>query len=371
MLTYIYKLATDKEKGAFAGIIKLFLYLLSLIYGFIVKIMIFIYRLKPCRLDCKVISVGNITLGGTGKTSLVLLIARYLKENGHKVAVLSRGYKRKAASQGAVVWPPIAKAMSQDAMGDEPYMLKANLKDIPVIVDADRMRSAKQAIADYGVDTVILDDGMQQWRIKKDLEIVTIDATSVFGNGNVIPRGILREPLSSLGRADMFILTKTNLASGGRAAETLLRSIDPKTLIVGSAHLPLNFGVAGKQDEALNLNMFAGKTAVLFSGIAEPDSFENLVNGLGIMVGMHLKFPDHYNYTRQDLDNILRNSRQKNIDIVITTEKDAARIRDLKIPLFLPAGQAGDLRIFYLRIELKITKNEEEFHNRLLGLYSS
>jgi tetraacyldisaccharide 4'-kinase len=363
MLSYIYNLATDKEKGLLAAIIKLFLYLTSLIYGLVVRTLIFIYRINPCRLNCKVISVGNITLGGTGKTSLVLLIARHLKESGHKVAILSRGYKRKAVSPGTI--------------GDEPYMLKANLKDIPVLVGADRVCSAKQAIADYGVDTVILDDGMQQWRIKKDLEIVTIDATAAFGNGNLIPRGILREPLTSLKRADMFVLTKINLAAGKQVTQEFLKSVNPKSLIVESAHLPLNFcrvdkpegnglapfGQSHKQDEILNLNIFRGKTVALFSGIGEPDSFESLIKSLGITVESHFKFRDHHNYTRVDLDNIAASARDKNIDIVITTEKDAARIRDLNFSI-------DGLRILYLRIELKITKNEEEFGNRLLGLYT-
>jgi tetraacyldisaccharide 4'-kinase len=348
MLSYAYNLATDKVKGPVASAVKLFLYPASLIYGLIVRILILIFGINPRRLNCKVISVGNITLGGTGKTSLVLLIAGYLKENGHKVAVLSRGYKRKSTGKSS--------------MGDEPYMLKENLKDIPVLVDADRVRSAKQAIADHGVDTVILDDGMQQWRIKKDLEIVAIDATSAFGNGNLIPRGILREPLSSLKRADMFILTKTNLAAPGRAREEYLRSINPGALIAGSEHQPLSFCRVNDR-EVLDLNAFRGKTAALFCAIGEPDSFERLIKNLGIRVGLNLKFRDHYNYTKADLDNIVRSSRDKGVDIVITTEKDAARINDLKL-------STADLQLLYLRIGLKITKNEQEFHNRLLSLYS-
>jgi len=356
MLSYIYNLATDKHKGFAAGLVKSFLYLLSLIYGVAVRLLIFIYRLKPYRLNCKVISVGNITLGGTGKTSLALLIARCLKEKGHKVAVLSRGYKRKVKGSGL-------RVTGYENMGDEPYMLKMNLKDVPVLVDTDRIRIAKLAIRDYGVDTVILDDGFQQWRIKKDMEIVTVDATCPFGNRNLIPRGILREPLSSLKRADIFILTKTNLNPDNQAIKDFLNSINPSSQIVESVHSPVFFYEINKSNELLNINIFQGKTVTLFSGIGDPDSFENLIKSLGIKVGLSFRFPDHYSYAQKDLENIIRESQKKNINTIVTTEKDAVRINSLP-----PIGH--DLRFLYLRIELKIIKDEQGFCNRLLGLYS-
>lgn len=146
MLSYIYNLATDNYRGPIAALVKSFLYLLSLVYGLVVRGLIFIYQLAPYRLNCKVISVGNITLGGTGKTSLVEFIARYLREKGHKVAVLTRGYKRKLMTYDL-------QLTTCAAMGDEPYMLKMNLKDVPVVVDPDRIRAAKLAIRDYGADT--------------------------------------------------------------------------------------------------------------------------------------------------------------------------------------------------------------------------
>ncbi len=171
MQEYLYNLATDKHKGFIAGVIKLFLFILSLLYGLIVSILILFSRLKPYRLNCKVISVGNITLGGTGKTSLVEYIARHLKQQGHKVAIISRGYKKKTKRY------PL-NAIRYEEMGDEPYMLYKNLGDIPVLVDSDRIRAARKAIKDYSADTVILDDAFQQWGIIKDLDIVTVDATN-------------------------------------------------------------------------------------------------------------------------------------------------------------------------------------------------
>jgi tetraacyldisaccharide 4'-kinase len=358
MLSYIYNLATDKHKGLVAGIVKSFLYCLSLLYGLVVKVLVFIYHLKPYRLNCKVISVGNITLGGTGKTSLVALIAQYLKQKGHKVAILSRGYKRKVTSHKSQV-------TSHETMGDEPYMLKMNLGDMPVVVDTNRIRAAKLAIHNYGADTVILDDGLQQWRIKKDLEIVTIDATCPFGNRKLIPRGILREPLSSLKRADVFILTKTNLNPDNQNIKDFLSSINPQSLIVESTHSPLGFYRLDDKDGFLGLEALAGENVTLISGIADPDSFQNLIVSLGINIGLFFRFPDHHNYAKEELDRIIKNSKDKNIDTIITTEKDAVRLS----PYLLPTTYYL-LNFLVLRVELKMTKDEQGFYNRLLRLYS-
>ena len=153
---YIYSLATDKHAGFIAGIIKSVLLIISFIYGLIVRVLMIFYQLRPYKLGCKVISIGNITLGGTGKTTLVEFVARYLRQKGHKVVILSRGYKRKVHGQQSTVH-------SSETMGDEPYMLFKNLGDVPVLVDANRVRAAKSAIKDYFADTVILDDGFQQW----------------------------------------------------------------------------------------------------------------------------------------------------------------------------------------------------------------
>jgi len=346
MKKFLYCLATDRAKGFIAGIFQIFLFTISLIYGLVVRILIFLYQLSPYRLNCKVISVGNITLGGTGKTSLVEFIARYLKQQGHKVVILSRGYKR----------------MHPETMGDEPYMLQMNLKDIPVIADADRIRSGNRAIHDYGADTVIFDDGFQQWRIKKDLEIVTIDATNPLGNRYLLPRGILRQPLSSLKRADVLVLTKTNLNADIEGIKDTLNKLNPSGMIIESIHQPRGFYDIDKPQGAFNTEILRGKIATLFSGIGDPDSFENLIIGLGIKIGLSFRFADHHNYTREDLDRIIKSSRDKNIDTIITTQKDAARLCDLRFAIC-------DLRFLVLRIEL-VMKGEQRFYDRLLKLYS-
>ncbi len=355
MRDYLYRLATDKEKGLIASGIKAVLCLLSLIYGLAVVSLAFFYRLKPCRLNCKVISVGNLTLGGTGKTLLVEAIARYLRLEGHRVAILSRGYRRRVKGQDSEV-------KSYENMGDEPFMLSRKLGDIPVIVDRDRIKGARQAVKEFGADTVILDDGMQQWRIKKDLEIVTIDATQPFGNRWLIPRGILREPLSALARADIFVLTKTNLASDSVTSKECLNKFFPQALVVESAHAPVGFFNIRGQD-FLAPEALESTTAGLFSGIADPDSFEQLVLGLKVKIAFSLRFPDHHHYGREDLKNIIFHARQKNIATILTTEKDVSRLTGLKIEDY-------GIKILFLRINLEII-DEQRLYNRILSLYSA
>ena len=263
MKQYLYNLATDKDKGFFALGLKFILLLLSFVYGLIIRILIFVSSLDPKCFSLRVISIGNITLGGTGKTTLVEFISRYLKGRGHSLAILTRGYKRRR----------------QDYMGDEPRMLSKNLDGVPVIVDKDRERGAKRAIREYNSDTVILDDGMQQWHIRKDLEIVTIDALNPFGNRHMLPRGILRQPLSSLRKADIFVLTKTNLAKDLNKLKAVLSKYNPKGLIIESMHLPAGFYDIKRPEELLSSDYLKGKKVALFSGIGDPDSFSKLILG--------------------------------------------------------------------------------------------
>jgi tetraacyldisaccharide 4'-kinase len=364
MQTYLYNLATDKSRGLIASFSKAFLFALSLIYGLIVRILIFLNSNSAYRLGCKVISVGNITLGGTGKTTLVEYIARYLKSKGHKVAIISRGYKRKIPNSKSQIPNKFQiPNPNYQTLGDEPYMLLKKLGDIPVIVDADRIRATKRAIRDYSVDTVILDDGFQQWKIRKDLEIVTIDATNPFGNRQMLPRGILREPISSLRRADTFVITKCNLKRDTDEIKDALAKISPSSLIIKSAHQPIGLYLFEKPEELFSIDYLYGKTVSVFSGIGDPDAFENLIKGLGANIALAFRFNDHHSYTKDDLDKIARSSRDKNSNILITSEKDAARLLDVGVTLY-------DLRLLVLSIKLSFAEDEQRFRNRLLQLYS-
>ena len=345
----MYDLVTGKIKGPQGVFLRGCLFVLSLVYGAAVVVLAGFYRIRPMRFSAKVISVGNITLGGTGKTTLVEYLSAKLSLAGNKVAVLSRGYKRDSRRPGA------------QGMGDEPAMLQKNLPLVQVIVDKNRIKAARKAIRDYASDVLILDDGLQQWKIFKDLEIVTIDAQNPFGNYRILPAGFLREPLSALKRADIFVLTQvcSGQALSGLTAE--LKRINSRALIVESSHEPKGFSRLDQTGELSGPGFLQDKPAAIFSGIGNPDGFQKSVCGLGIKVAKYFKFPDHYDYTQADILRIIREAKENNWEAIITTQKDAVKVREL--------GVKG-AEILVLEIKLNITKNEAEFNRRLLKLYS-
>jgi len=321
--------------------------LLSLVYGLAVSVIAGFYLIRPRRLGCKVISVGNITLGGTGKTSLVECLAVKLALKGRKVAVLSRGYGMRSGGAGCRI-------------ADEPAMLQNNLPQARVLVDKDRIRSASSAVRDYGADTVVLDDGMQQWRIFKDLEIISIDSRDPFGNMRLIPAGFLREPLWVLKRADSFVLTQVGTGQDTLPLTLKLKKINPRALIAESRHAFESFVSLDKPGQVLGADAFKGKKALIFSGIGNPLAFEDTVRSLGIDAAETLRFDDHHAYTQADIDAVIRRAGDMGAEAIITTEKDAVKISRLKI------SRPG---VFSLRIKLKITKNEAEFDRRLSELF--
>ena len=345
MRDYLYKVATDRANSPFACFLKGVLFFLSLVYAAIVSILIVLKRVSPVRLGCKVISVGNITVGGTGKTPLVELVAGFLKSQGHTVAIISRGYHK-----------------SPGEAADEPAMLSAKLKDIFVLVDSDRIKAAQRAIREHAIDTAVFDDGLQQWHIKKDMEIVAIDASNPFGNGHLLPRGILRQPLGTLECADIFVITKTNIGSFALPARQRLKEINPKALIFDAEHKATGFYVLGSAHSRQPATVLNKKRVFLFSGIADPDSFSFLAQESGAIVAGHQKFADHHRYTGSEIDGVIQVARQQHADMVVTTEKDAVKLSFLK-------ESKRALGIGVLTMGLRI-KDEQGFFSRLRSLYT-
>ncbi|MCX5707377.1 MAG: tetraacyldisaccharide 4'-kinase [Candidatus Omnitrophica bacterium] len=351
---HLYNLATDKTQGLPSALIKFPLYLLSLVYGLLVLILSSWNGLRKIRLGCKVISVGNITVGGTGKTVMVERIAGYLQENGHKVAVLSRGYKRPGSKA-------IKSAPGYETMGDEPFMISQKFPDVLVLVDPDRVRSARSAIAVHGVDTVILDDGFQQWKVKKDLEIVMLDGKNPFGNRRLLPRGILRQPLFTLKNADVFVLTNTGKAQLSKTRELLLR-MNSRAIVLEAEHSVNGLSRLSRKEERLSADYLTGQKVALFCGLGNSDSFRNLAGKLGLKEELFFEFPDHYRYQEEDIEKIVNQSRQKGFIALVTTEKDAVRIP-------LAARKRFGENIFVLAVELKFKDEEQRFFDRLLNIY--
>lgn len=358
---YLYNLATDKEKGISAGLPKAVLLLLSLIYGIALRVCRKLALSRAFRPSCKVISIGNITWGGTGKTSLVKLVLRVLKDNGRNPAVLIRGYGREDKNS-----PVIVKGRPEEfgikGIGDEAYMLAEDFPDVPILIDANRRRSAAKAAGEIKADTVVLDDGFQHWKLERDLDIVLLNANDPFGNGRLIPRGILREPPSSLKRADIILFTKAGRQEREKLA-ALIKGINPSALMAYSDYVPRYFYDLADEKSTLEVDSLKGEAACVFSGIGDAGSFEKTVSECGVYIKLHLKFPDHHLYSDSDIIKIRAACRRNSINTVITSQKDAVRIKDCAL--------FGGLRALALKAELEITHSKDEFVRRLLSLYTA
>ena len=356
---YLYSLATDKRKGILHVLPKTGLSVFALIYRIVVALIKWGYNrgiFRRCRLSAHVISVGNITLGGTGKTPLVEMLARALTTKGKKVAILTRGY----------------------AGADEAKLYRNNLSGIDVITGRNRCKAGRKAIRKCGADTIILDDGFQHWMLGRDIDIITINANNPFGNGFLFPRGILREGLNALKRADVFFITKADLLlslvlppeSTNNKLDALkkrLQRINPRALIVESKHSLAHLTLFNSRHRGQDRNGVAGveelkdKRVALISGIADPEGFKTTVEKLGANVTLEFVFPDHYAYRREDILSVINRCRREGIGIAITTQKDSVR---------LPQVFSDEIKILVLRVKMEIMKGEDDFFNRLDRIYS-
>ncbi|MFN3967136.1 MAG: tetraacyldisaccharide 4'-kinase [Endomicrobiia bacterium] len=305
---------------------------LSFIYGFFVRFRFFLYKskiLKKKTLPVKVICIGNITAGGTGKTSAVIYFAKYLSSKNFKVAVLSRGYKRKETTKKIPVIVSDGKSIltSVEYSGDEPYLVAENLLGVPVIVCSNRYLAGKIAIEKFATDILLMDDGFQHWKLNRNLDIVLIDCLNPFSNGFLLPAGLLREPLSSLNRADIFILTNSNFVSDEEKNRIVskIKRYNETAPIYFAFHKPLYF-VRLSSGEMLDLSFVKDKEIISLSSIGNPISFEKTLETIGAIISKRIRFPDHHWFTIDEIIKILEN----NIYIV-TTEKDAVRIKNLFI----------------------------------------
>jgi tetraacyldisaccharide 4'-kinase len=351
MREYLYSLTTDKRRTALDLIFKSFLLLGSFFYHFGVNFILFLYRsgiLKVYRLNSRVISIGNITWGGTGKTPIVEMLTKRLAEQGRKAAVLTRGYGE-----------------------DEYRLLKSKLSDVPILVGKNRLSSGRIAADRHKVDAVILDDGFQYWKMKRDLEIVVINSLNPFGNGYLIPRGILREGLAGLKRARLFFLSKTDL-TGRKKLEKLnktLREINPDALIVESIHKPLYlYELAGGR--RLGLEELKDEKVGILSGIGDPFSFQKTVESLGAKVVYKLDFPDHHQYREGDLKDVVEHCRDSGIKTVITTEKDSVKLRGI-IKKLEATGYELQAKFLSLVIQLEIKQGQDSLDRALEEIFSS
>jgi tetraacyldisaccharide 4'-kinase len=304
--------------------------------------------LKQKRLDATVISVGNLTLGGAGKTPVAHYIARYLKSEEHSVAILTRGYARQSSGMRVLNDPtsdsgPIP-APTYREFGDEPLMLARSLPDIPIIVNKDRYVAGRWAESKLGSEVLVLDDAYQHLAVARDLNILLIDATDPFGEFEMPPFGRLREPLYGIRRADAIIITRADRAFDQGQTQAIIKYFcgdKVPVMYLYSTITRLRHLATGEVYDAKN---FAGWNVAVACGIANPGAFSEDVLQAGINIVSESFFADHHSFTQEDIDRISRAAGEAGADAIVTTEKDAVRLEGLS---------HGDIPIYAAQLEIE------------------
>lgn len=367
--TFVLEVIFGERTGFAASVTRTSLLWLSKLFAGIVKLRRFLYNkriLRDYTLGIQVIAVGNLTVGGTGKTPVVEKFARALQDAGRKVAILSRGYRSKPpplrtrlfnrlllrsdTTPPRVVSDGKSLLLDSETAGDEPYMLASNLKDVVVLVDKDRVKAGRYAIEKFGCDTLLLDDGYQYWKLAgRRRDIVLIDRQQPFGNEFMLPRGTLREPEGHLSRADTIFITK----SDGNTADLRRRiaQLNPDAGIIECVHHPMYL-----EDlftgERVGLEFFKGRRVASLSGIAQPESFEQSLVKLGAELVYSKRHADHHRFKQQEVLNAINRGKKRQAECIITTQKDAVRF---------PKIDRRDLPIYFMRVEIRILSGAEDF----------
>ena len=353
---YLLDIIKGRKQGLLPTLILLILTGLAKIYRVIIYIRKKLYEwkiIKSKALDATVISVGNITVGGTGKTPIVKKMAADLEAAGFKTVVLSRGYKGEFNEDIGVVANANSILMSAAEAGDEPYLLAQFLESTPVIVGASRQQTGKYACVRFEPDFIILDDGFQHWQVQRDYDIVAIDAVNPFGGEELLPGGLLREPLSSLNRADRVVLTRADQVDEEqlKVIKNKIKQIESDLKIISTRHQPTYLrDIISNQQQEIDLK---NKRVMAVSGIGNPRSFEMTLEELGAEIVKKIRYQDHHSYTEGEINRLFTLATVHNVDKIITTEKDAVSIDTELIEL-----NNVDIDVQALGIELEILEEE-------------
>ena len=363
-----------RAKGFRAGMTRMAMSLLSVVFLQLVRARLLVFRRRwkqQSHLGTQVISVGNITVGGTGKTPVTEMLARTLRDRGRSVSILSRGYKSRRLKHAQKWEDESGKEIDAEKMpkvvsdgsnllldskfaGDEPFMLAQNLDGVSVVVDKDRIKGGRFAVRHLGADTLVLDDGLQYLRLAHGTDIVLVDRTAPYGTGHLLPRGTLREPPANLRRASYILITKCDGSPNDALIEQLRRH-NPYAPIIECAHGPryLEELFTAKRKP---LEYLQDKWVAAISGIAVPESFEKTLENLGARVEIRRHFPDHYRFNIREVNAFMERCIERDMQLVVTTEKDAVRFprpKDITVP------------IWFLRIEVDILKGHDDWEEMI------
>ena len=324
------------------------------------------HRRLPVRLPCRVVSIGNLSLGGTGKTPFCLYLAKLIHDAGYRVAIISRGYRSTAERAGAVIEPDRPGALCAQRLGDEPVLMARRLapRSIPILVGGDRVASGRRALARFQPDVILLDDGFQHRRLARDLDIVLLDGTKPIGNGYLLPRGPLREPTSALSRAHILIRTRCprhmdgNPAAGpGRRLTPVLPALAGKPVFtsrhraVGREYVAVGSST-GPPSRPLNLTDLQGLPVHGFAGIARNETFRQSLTELGADIRAWSAFRDHHHYQAADLAHLARTGQRTGAVALVTTDKDRVRI---------PDGWIRQLPLMVVGVRIEFNDDAEAF----------
>jgi tetraacyldisaccharide 4'-kinase len=368
----------ERRFGKRALLLRWLLYALSGIFVLLVKFRLWLYRKrirKGRQLGVMIVSVGNLTVGGTGKTPVVERLARELRDAGRRVAILSRGYKSKKLPlirrlrrrwfgkfKPRVVHDGKKLLLDSAWAGDEPFMLARSLGNVLVLVDRDRARSGRHAIREFDADLLILDDGMQYQDIEHRLDICLVDRQAPFGNEYLLPRGTLREPPGHLARASYILITKAVAGESGALIQRI-REHNRTAPIIECAHGPRYLQNLYDADDRKPLSWLKEKYAGVISGIARPESFEGMLQKLGTHLVITSRFADHHRFSDEELSEFIARAVRRDLDCVLTTEKDAVRF-----PSKIAGVDGLEVPIYFLRVEIEILSGHDAWEGLIRRL---
>ena len=368
---YFLDLLKEKRHRPVDTMITGLLFLASRVYRNLVQLRLWMYENRVIRnraIGCLVVSIGNLTCGGTGKTPVVEIFAKTLSRKGRKVAILSRGYRSRDRS----LWDKIRKKFSSRKMevpprvvsdgknlllnsmtaGDEPYMLASNLKDVCVLVDKDRVKSGLYAIDEFQADTLVLDDGFQYLNLMSHINILLVVSTSPFDNHHVLPRGLMREPIKNISRADYIFLTKSDGSPRLRHLKAFIRKHNRRAEIIECCHRPQYLEDVFERGTRFPLSDLKGRKVASLSAIANPASFNGFLTQHGADLVFKRHYADHHRYRQQEMIDFVNDAKAAGAELILTTEKDAVR---------MPRLDRRDIPILFLRIEIDILSGQENF----------
>jgi tetraacyldisaccharide 4'-kinase len=350
-------LISGQSSGVGVAFLRFVLRAASLGYSAGVRLRNFFYDkgwLKTHRVNAVVLSIGNITAGGTGKTPLVIWLCNLLKEKEIHHAILTRGYKTSRA-------PPRMRPVSNEGdtqtairntLTDEPAILAQSCPEAKIAMNPDRVAGAMEMVNMFSGEALIMDDGFQHRRLARDLDIVTIDATVPFGYGRLLPAGLLREPVTALKRADAAVITRCDQVTQEELAgiKERLQQFNPNMAMAEARHAPI---LAKTQDTQIELEQLKGKRIFAFCGIGNPTAFLTTIESLGGVFAGSAIYNDHRHYSRQGVAEICDQAKQSGAELILTTEKDYSKIAALQM-------RAEDVPLAYLVVRIRFTDGQDQ-----------